>query len=916
MAGPWEKYSSPDVQTDQLKGPWEKYGAPTEAKTETPEQKTDKIGTIEKGVRAASYGLLGGAEGAMNTIGKAIGADPQKLAKVNMLINAGREAMGVTPEEYAPASAGAMNPKASFGERMSYMPRALIEMGAPMAAGAALGGLPGALGTVGVTEAGPTIDRVREADKTDPNAELTPGQKARVAGKVGLDMLLTGVGGRATLGATAPIRDVGMAGVKQAVGNVVKAGATDAVVGGGSAAADKALVEKEAPSFNDVAVPALTGAIIGAGAHAPGAARETAVSVRNRALGDLDPQSRGAVADVIQRYDGDFKATQKHLEHELTQATKGLDDLTKDQIAKAKIKHDAGQRIDPETIQSVSATDPVAGRALADLDTFGVMKSLDNGGVSNSFIGRILNPFERTTHDTSGDRFASAIGRAGQYASIGHSMWSHSPETALGVFGTQLAGTGLLHGIDRFTGAANPGKVITDKFAGTVEPMPSVAQARAAGFASDQSSRADKAAAAREELRAAREAKANTEFELGIGNVATRNVQNTAKQRQRESDQLWKEASASVRALNKRDDLQSGYDSGVSRSQAEQDRQLARQADIMRRSQAVEDRRLAAEDRAATSSSRQAWRDAADSVRALANREAIQARGPAGRGQDMGVQSNVPLPELVSSDATAAIRAARLKQVLEKQATTAETARQNKLMADLKRQLELRQNSESASASSADLALRVAKLKASYEAEAARAAEAGMGEATPEPTFSSLAGTETGKLLEQARATERFNKRNEKAAEAESKKSKKATEDAALAKAEKKVKDAEGKAKEAEKDAKPNMYVFEHRGQKARVDKSLVKSPKRYEESFKRHTDTRMDVLDEAKDLTKDKKTHKYLDQLAKSWTDATNDPAQARKALDRILNDNSIPEKVREHLDENWYRVVHTWETIQRGDE
>lgn len=910
------------VSQDVIKGAMSKhYGSPTKAvDNQTPEQKTEKLGAIEKGVRAASYGLLGGAEGAMNTIGKAIGADPQKLAKVNMLINAGREAMGVTPEEYAPASAKASDPNASFGERMSYMPRALIESGAGIAAGAALGGLPGALATVAGTETGPTIDRVRAEDKTDPNAELTPAQKARVGGKVGLDMLMTALGGRATLGATAPVKAVGMEGVKQAAGNVVKAGAADALAGGGSAAADKMLIEGEAPSFNDVAVPALTGATLGTSIRAPGATREAAVSVRNRVLGDLNPQSRGEVADTLKHYNGNFDVTGKHIDSELRLASKGLDEVTKDAIAKAKLDIEAGKRVDPATIEAVTKADPDAGRVLQNLDTFSVMQTLNNGGLSNSFLGHVLNPLSEA--HSAPERFASRLGGRTDVGALLYGL--HDPTLAAGIVGTQVAGTLGLKAIDRLTGAANPAKVITDKFAGTAEPTPSVAQARAAVLAKDVSSRQQTASQAKAERDAARNERDMVNLDIGVGNVAQRNVENAAKARKAESDQLWKEATASVRALNKRDDLQSDYETGVARSQADQDRQLARQADIMRRSQAVEERRLADEDRAARNASRQTWRDAADSVRALANRDAIEARGPAGRGQDMGVQSNVPLPELVSSDASAAIRAARLKQVLDGQrlnevrrqadimrnSQTVEARRQNDMLADIRRQLDTISNSESASSTDASLPLAVSRLKASLDAQ-----KDTQGPIAPQeqPAFSSLAGTQTGKLLEQARATERYNKRNAREQEADAKKAKKASDDAAKAKAEKKVKDAESKAKEAEKDADENLYVFEHRGVKIRVDKESVGNPKSYGISFREKTDRRMDVLDGAKALTKSDGVKKLLDQLARDWTDTTNDPSLAYGHMEELVNDKRVPKAVGEYLLDNWDRVKGTWATKRR---
>lgn len=851
------------------------------------EQQTEELPLATKALKALAFGAAETRTKDANTLRKsgALGFNPDQIDKNTEWL---KQQAGL--QNYDPASAHFADSSKPWTERIGYLPRTLLEGVPTMAqhiAASSLAGPIGMLGSTALSEGGTSVDRVREADKTDPNAELTPEQKLRVGGNVALQAVLNEVGGRATLGAATPVKKVGMEGVKQAAGNVTKAAAIDAGVGGYGAGADKAIIEGQVPSVADVALPGLAGAAVGTAFRGPGAARDAAVATRFRELGKIDPQSRGEVANLLQHYDGNFDATREHLGKELDYASKGLDDVTKEAITGAKIKLKHGQRLEPEEIQAVAKADPEAGKVLQNLDTFSVMKGMDNGGLSGSMVGRLLNPFQRAAH---GD-VPTTLGRFAEGASIGHAFWAHDPTTAAAVLGGQAAGTLALKGADAFTGAANPAKVITDKFAGSAAPTPTIAQARAAAFARDLTERQGKAEAAKGELEKAK-SEEDTLKQQEIQKKAFRKAADAdAKSRKAESDRMWREAAASVRALNKRDDLQANYESGVAK---EESTAMKRQADLMRNSQALEERRLASDALAQQKAEREFWDQ---QKRNLAIRERSDIPVSEALGRDLGDNQNVPLQELVSSNAAPNIKTA----------------------------MAVKRMSEAPTATSAALPLAVAKLKARLAAQEEAAAQ-NVPEAAPETTYnpnatewgpsSSLAGTPASRAMTAARALARHNAKVDKQKASESKKSEKAKSDEAKAKAEKKVADATIKAKEASRDADENLHVFEHRGQKIRPPKETVGKPSTYLRSFKEKTDRRMDVIDGAKALTKNKEVTKLLDSLAKDWTDTTNNPDLAYGHLERVVNKSNMPKNVADYLLDKWNSIEGTWATARRDIE
>lgn len=527
------------------------FGSPTPPPQPTPEQNqqsTEAMPWYTKAAKALAYGAAATRTKDADTLRKseALGFNPDAIdANTEQL----KKLTGI--QNYDPASAHFADSSKPWTERIGYLPRTLLEGTPEMAqhiAASTLAGPLGMLGSTALAHGGEAVNTVRQSDNTDPNASLTPQQKLRVGGDVALQSILNEIGGRATLGATTPVKGVGLQAVKQAGANVAKAAATDAAVGAYGAGVDKTLLEGKEPSMADLALPGLAGAAVGTAFRAPGAARDAAVATRFRSLGNLDPQSRGEVADTLGHYKGSFEATQKHFVDDLAEAKKGLDADTHDILSKAKIEYDNGQRIDPAKIEAASKADPEAGRVLRNLDTLGVMRSLDNGGLSGSSLGRMLNPFQRgATKDAP-----TALGRFAEGASLGHMFWAHDPTTAAAVFGTQLGGSLGLKGIDALTGAANPAKVITDKFGGTAEPTQTVAQARAAAraqaFAQNDFRKAAELHNAYLEQTDALNEKQALDNKEQLRAIADRQAKD-------ESNALWKTALESLRARRNSDQI-------------------------------------------------------------------------------------------------------------------------------------------------------------------------------------------------------------------------------------------------------------------------------------------------------------------------------------------------------------------------
>lgn len=847
---PWAAFRSPKETSDD---PWASFRSKP-AEPQTPEQATDAMSAPDKFTRAGVKSLTSGASGLVNTLGKSIeGADPKKLAKLQSLIGAIEERMGVDPSQYKPASEVTGDSTRPLSERLQNFPRSVVEMAGPALVGGAVGGLPGAVALTTASTAGPTIDRKREALGLTPDQALPDKAKKEVAAKLGLDAALLAGGGAFTRNLMGPIESTGVKAFGEASKRAAQATLVDAGLGMDAAASDKVLVEGKFPTASDLVVGAAQGGLPGLVAHAPGVAgrvpgavgevgatagkavREPFVNRAFKPMEALEPESRGRVADRVSDFGNKFDAAQDTLLKDVSNASKGLDDVTKENINNITTAFEHKTPVKPEWVDQVTQADPVAGRTVQDLITLGSMRSLEDKALSKSTKG--LNPFE------------SFKTRVGDYA-LAH-LFSSKLAAALA---TAQTGIDLgARGIDRFTGLADPASEITRRYAGTASPTPSVAEARQAAFdrGLDFRNTAKLDAANRKLDQATLEQK-----KLEFRKVAKADV----KSKEAESKRMMAEAAASVRALNKRDDLQSKYESGVSADQ----------------------RKALANDK---------WRLGVMSRSDIPMSEAL--------GRDLGYNQNVPLQELVSSDARPSLKAqAGIQRIL----NASDKAMQERLAGE-KRRLELMANSEGASASDASLALKVAKLRQN-ESAALNPEEQG----PPEfdwGSSSSLAGTDTAKNMALAKVLERHNAkvdRQNKAAE-------KANSDTAQAKAAGKVKQAKEKVEQAKADTESDMHSFEHRGMRVEVEKKKIGDIKAYERKTRRNIDDRMEVIDRAKSKTKDSNAHKLLDQLAKDWTTrASNDPKKAYSMMEDVANDENISSDVANYLMDKWGSIKETW--------
>ena len=864
------------------------YGSPTPQPQPTPQQQTEAMPWYTKAAKALAYGAAAVRTKNADTLRKteALGFDPDSMDRNTQWL---KKQTGT--ENYDPASSHFSDSSKPWTERIGYLPRALLEGTPEMAqhiAASTVAGPLGMLGSTALSRGGEAVNAVRQADNTDPNVELTPSQKLRVGGDVAIQSILNEIGGRATLGATKPVTGVGMQAVKQAGTNVAKAAATDAAVGAYGAGVDKALLEGKEPTVADLALPGLAGAAVGTAFRSPGAARDAAVATRFRSLGDLDPQSRGEVADTLGHYKGSFEATQKHFVDDLAEAKKGLDADTHDILSKAKIEYDNGQRIDPAKIEAASKADPEAGRVLRNLDTLGVMQSLDNGGLSGSTLGRLLNPYQTG----SGKDIPSALGKFAEGASLGHLFWAKDPVTAGTVFGTQIAGTAALKGIDAFTGASNPAKVITDKFGGTAEPAQTVAQAKAAARADFEAKRLQERQDALSKAKAESEAAKSDAQKLKDAQAQAK-----AEQKAKEAEDKAKQKALDEQLRNER------YKLSVMRNSQEPVASDATEA--LRTARGVE--RLKQE--AATSLQREndAKLEAVRRQLDLMNNsnkveQARQSELLKAQGDRLAMMQRSE--EASATDATLNLRVARMLKQAEAQ-REAEAAQADKAQA--------RQDKVDAKAAEKQ-AQAEAKAKI-VEAQAARKAQivdTGVSQNVPLPE---LVSSDARMAIKVAKLKQQnANKLAQEQAKAE-KKQKSEESIRVQAKAAKRVKEAEEKVKEAKVDADPELLVFEHRGQKIRVSKDQIDNPKAYQEKFVKFTNKRMDLLDKAKGMTKNKSAQNLLDQLAEDWTDSRNDPDQAYQHMMRISGKEEIPENIRQYLKDNWYRVEGTWATKSKNE-
>lgn len=791
----------------------------------------------------------------------------------------------------------------SLGGRVSNIGHTLVQ-GAPGmaqdiaagAAGAAVGGplapvtaLLGFGGSYALRHLGEVKDRIRESTGKGPDSDLTTGEQLRAGGTLLADTLLNRFGVGKVL-KPGPVKAVGLKAAPEIATKTAEGIATGAGVGAGQTALDSVALDQKLPSLSDLAVSGLTGAAAGAVGGIPNIAKESLRAGRFKELGNLDPQSRSDVTNVLDKYKGDFNATKQYHLDEISKAKKDLDPVTQDYIDKEVIAFKNGQRVDPEKLAEVTKVDPVAGRALQNLDTLSAMQGMNNGGLSGTGFGRMVEPF--------GSKFTNVM----DLGSIGTLMFGHhlpylgaaSPYIAGGLLAGQGLGYGITRGLDRLSGASNPSKVIIDKFGGDPSSTTSVVQAR---------------------TNANNLANIQRQFRTSADLYSASDELNQAKA-------VDKQSRDAIKAENALTRLKSQFQTAA--------------ANDARAEQKAQERAV-----------NNFWKEQRERLAIRTNSDI-----PASEylGQDLGANQNVPLPELVSSDTSLALKLAKLKRELQdkrmtqlgKQASIMRnsqdladrqaTAEQNEKDQALLRQVNLMRNSQATEQARQNALLgnvgqqnririasearpydetisdpgvfranqAIARDAAAARAEAQANAEAEAAANTPRtynsdemdwgPSTSVKDRPEDVQALYDAnKALLRSRKKLEKEQEIADRKAKKDQEkkdreakklkdDETKAKAAKRVKDAtDDKTKAEEKLASTPIEDGDHfevkvRGMTFRVRKDkITDNPEGWADAIKENVEHRGYVIDEmSKVLPKDPQTKRDLKTLEHLWSEKT----------------------------------------------
>jgi hypothetical protein len=555
------------------------------------------------------------------------------------------------------------------------------------------------------------------------------------------------------------------------------------------------------------------------------------------------------------------------------------------------------------------------------------MRGYENSSLANSTSG--INPFENWK-TRWGDLW------------LGHLL---GPKAAIAAAGLQTAAAGGARVVDRITGQSNPAKVITDKFAGTAEPILSIAQGRAAASSKDLAERQANAFASKMKLDVAKDEKATLDQKAAELEAAKKQAKEDAKA----TAAAMKIARESYQAVRKVDEMEARHKQGLvsdfqnkandtlsildsleqsdrntaAEKQKADDAAMRRQADLMRNSQAIEDRRLAAEARATKKDDKDFWSSQRDYL-ALRNRSDIPVSEAAGR--NLGDSQNVPLPELVSSDASKSIRTqAGVQRILSKA--------EKDYWAEQRRLLDVRNRSDVPASqymaqdlgesqnvplpglvsTSAALPLAVSRLKISKnkrlqpEEEGVENTQAGDANSSP-----------LSARPDEVKAAMALNKVKKKA---EQKQQQKSTEEAkasvvsAQAKAEKKVSEARREARQAEQEADPNYHVFKRHGVTERYHKDSIQNPQRYEQSWNERQDTRKFFLDDAREYLNTNHDRKILDGMLLRWSKLRNKPEFARQKWEEFVDNAALSPETRQALKEGFDDIMWTWETTSNDE-
>jgi len=291
-------------------------GPPEDLKTDTSVKGALKHG----GEQAAS------ALGALvSEAGKHIGGGkqfPKLMAKVAQYLH---------DDKYKSGSESMMDPNATLGERAGGLGRALIE-GAPAIVAGAPFGPAGIAATSSLLGAGSAVQRVRAADQVPEDQALSPQQLARVGGSAAIDAAGAFIPAGKALSPVAK-------GVLPKIAGTLEAGAVGAGSSAAQTVAQKAILEGQMATPEEIATSAAVGGVAAGGTKG---VRDTATGIHdipaNRwdRFSDYSPEARAQAAARLKEATGGYgKITEGNAE-----------DIRKLAIAKAKagLAFEAGQK--------------------------------------------------------------------------------------------------------------------------------------------------------------------------------------------------------------------------------------------------------------------------------------------------------------------------------------------------------------------------------------------------------------------------------------------------------------------------------------------------------------------------------------------------------------------------------------------
>lgn len=448
------------------------------------EKNTEDLPWYAKLGKAAAYGLRQGQQEAA----KAADAAGIPRPKRNMA-DALAEQAGL--DTYDPAGKHVADSNASFGERASYLPRAMVEGIGPSLTrlgAATVGGLPGLLGYSAAVNAPQAVETVRQGNE---GQGMTPKQMARAAA---LTLVNTGMDAVGTGSLMRP--------AKTALGGVGKAALGGAVDSATSEAANRGIGRGESSTLSDLALAGVAGAGTSAAMRAGLAPVQTATGAvgaakaaadapeayRFRQFNEADPQALAAVAKLLNDNTGSYKkisegrvamdvagraqdALKKSRAVQASDHILGGRDLIKDQLNQLRNEQGRTDLIDAYSgvDAAVSRGEParpdqiallkgaLSGTEVGDNWLQAVEQSSILGQLKDMGDGQGSGGMHSTSIGKTSERVAKyflpgSIGAALAATAAGHSLPGVAPAVIAGAGGGALA----MRGIDKLSGYDNP----------------------------------------------------------------------------------------------------------------------------------------------------------------------------------------------------------------------------------------------------------------------------------------------------------------------------------------------------------------------------------------------------------------------------------------------------------------------------